>query len=146
LKYNTLDSVKPVVMAGRPSLEGAALSALPTDRCVEQIAGRARVTGPRIPNQTLMQFVDSLRALALKAGDVMSADVVLQLDLTDDERLESMLQRRLGNRIRNLRVRVLPTGIVLAGWAPTYHAKQLAQHAAMELAGVPIVANDIEVR
>jgi hypothetical protein len=35
--------------------------------------------------------------------------------------------------------------VVLQGRASTYHAKQLAQHAAMEILGQPIVANDIEV-
>jgi len=63
-----------------------------------------------------------------------------------DDPLENLLQRRLGSRIRNLRVVVRPEGIVLTGNAPTYHAKQLAQHAVMELADRPILANDIEVR
>jgi hypothetical protein len=76
----------------------------------------------------------------------MSVDVLVTTDLTEEERLECLLQRRLGNRIRNLRVHVLPTGLILQGRAPTYHAKQLAQHAVMELAAVPILANDIEVR
>jgi hypothetical protein len=53
--------------------------------------------------------------------------------------------RRIGNRVRDLRVLVRRDGIVLQGRAPTYHAKQLAQHAAMELLSLPIVANDIEV-
>ena len=65
--------------------------------------------------------------------------------LTEEERLESMLIRRLGNRIRDLRVILLQEGVVLQGRTATYHAKQLAQHAAMELADVPILANDIEV-
>jgi hypothetical protein len=36
-------------------------------------------------------------------------------------------------------------GLVLMGLAMTYHAKQLAQHAAMEAVDVPIRANEIEV-
>jgi hypothetical protein len=75
-----------------------------------------------------------------------SADVLAPHGLTEEERLESLMQRRLGNRIRDLRVRLLPGGLVLHGRAATYHAKQLAQHAAMELACAPIAANDIEVR
>ena len=70
---------------------------------------------------------------------------VLPPPRTEEQRLESLLQDRLGNRIRNLRIHVLPGGIVLEGQAATYHAKQLAQHAAMELATAPIVANDIQV-
>ena len=52
---------------------------------------------------------------------------------------------RLGNRIRDLRVLFLGNGIVLQGRAATYHAKQLAQHAAMDVSRYPILANEIEV-
>jgi hypothetical protein len=65
--------------------------------------------------------------------------------LSREERLEALLQRRLGNRIRDLRVKLQPAGAVLHGRTATYHAKQLAQHAAMELGNVAILANDIEV-
>lgn len=65
--------------------------------------------------------------------------------VTSPEGLEFVLQRRLGGRIRDLRVIVRPGGLVLRGRTPTYHAKQLAQHAAMDLSGLPILANDIEV-
>jgi hypothetical protein len=75
----------------------------------------------------------------------MNAEVV-NIHVAEEDRLESLLQCRLGNRIRNLRVQVHPSGLVIQGRAATYHAKQLAQHAVMELANVPILANDIEVR
>jgi hypothetical protein len=75
----------------------------------------------------------------------MNADT-FQPHLMDEDRLESLLQCRLGNRIRDLRVQFHPSGLVIRGRAATYHAKQLAQHAVMELATVPILANDIEVR
>ena len=64
---------------------------------------------------------------------------------TREEHLESLLQCRLGNRVRDLRIQCLPAGLVIQGRAATYHAKQLAQHAAMEFADMPILANDIEV-
>ena len=63
----------------------------------------------------------------------------------DAEHLELQLQRRVGSRVRDLRVLRRPSGVVLQGRASTYHAKQLAQHAAMEILGQPIVANEIEV-
>ena len=75
----------------------------------------------------------------------MSTNVLAPNVLTEEERLEGMLLRRLGNRIRDLRVVFLSHGLVLQGRTATYHAKQLAQHAAMELANLPIIANDIEV-
>jgi hypothetical protein len=75
----------------------------------------------------------------------MNLDVLLPQPLTEKERLECLLRRRLGSRIRNLRVQLLPDGLVLQGRAATFYTKQLAQHVAMELAAVPILANDIEV-
>jgi len=65
--------------------------------------------------------------------------------LPTEEHLESLLQCRLGHRIRDLRILIFPNGLVIKGRTATYHAKQLAQHAAMELADIPILANDIEV-
>lgn len=61
------------------------------------------------------------------------------------ESLEALMQRRLGGRVRDLRICVRGRGVILQGRAATYHAKQLAQHAAMELSGLPIIANDIQV-
>jgi hypothetical protein len=75
----------------------------------------------------------------------MIANVLEPRLVTEEERLESLMQMRLGNRIRNLRVQRQPGGLVLQGRTTTYHAKQLAQHAVMELATTPILANDIEV-
>lgn len=74
----------------------------------------------------------------------MTSHVVEETCLKE-EHLESLVQRRLGGRIRDLRVFVRPNGVILQGRTATYHAKQLAQHAAMELADLPILANDIEV-
>jgi hypothetical protein len=76
----------------------------------------------------------------------MSSPVIAEPISPQEERFESLMQRRLGNRIRDLRVLVRPEGIVLQGRVATYHAKQLAQHAAMDLTDQPILANDIEVR
>jgi hypothetical protein len=70
---------------------------------------------------------------------------LLSAPLVQEDHLESLLQRRLGNRIRDLQVQIYAGGMILRGRAPTYHAKQLAQHAAMELSPLPILANDIEV-
>ena len=71
--------------------------------------------------------------------------LVPDIIVSEEERLESMLLRRLGNRIRDLRVVLLADGLILQGRTATYHAKQVAQHVAMEVADLPIVANDIEV-
>lgn len=79
----------------------------------------------------------------------MPAHAVAERSVSQEEyleSLESLVQRRLGGRVRQLRILVRGQGVILQGRACTYHAKQLAQHAAMELSSLPIVANDIEVR
>jgi hypothetical protein len=75
----------------------------------------------------------------------MSAQMMAEPTSRHEERLETLIERRLGTRIHNLRVKVRSMGLVLEGRAATYYAKQLAQHAAMEIAALPILANDIEV-
>ena len=70
----------------------------------------------------------------------------LTTELVAKETLESLLTRRLGSRIRELRIVCQQAGLILRGWSETYHAKQIAQHAAMELSGVPILANEIIVK
>ena len=75
----------------------------------------------------------------------MTSQVVIANVPTEEEHVECLIHRRLGSRIRDLRVLVLPAGLVLQGRAATYHAKQLAQHAVMELTDRAILANDIEV-
>jgi len=75
----------------------------------------------------------------------MTLEMIAEPISTREENLESLIERRLGNRIRDVRVMVRPTGLILRGRAATYHAKQLAQHAAMEKATMPILSNEIEV-
>ncbi len=62
------------------------------------------------------------------------------------EQLQALVQRRLHGRVRDLRLLVQDHGLILQGQASTYYAKQLAQHAALEITGLAILANDIEVR
>ena len=76
----------------------------------------------------------------------VAGQVAAAFEEIHSEFLELQIQRRLRGRVRDLCVLVRQDGVILRGWATTYHAKQLAQHAAMELGEAPIVANDIEVR
>jgi hypothetical protein len=64
------------------------------------------------------------------------------------DQLEALIQRHLLGRVRvsHLRVLVQEQGLILQGCVPTYYDKQLAQHAAMEVSGLPILANEIEVQ
>lgn len=61
------------------------------------------------------------------------------------EQIESQIYRQLGGRVNDLRVIVQGEGLVLQGRARTYHAKQLAQQAAMEITERSILANEIRV-
>lgn len=61
------------------------------------------------------------------------------------EQLQAHVQGRLGRQVRNLRLFLRGSGLVLQGRAHTYYAKQLAQHVVMRAAEYPIQANEIEV-
>jgi osmotically-inducible protein OsmY len=59
--------------------------------------------------------------------------------------VEAAIERRCGWDIRDLQVEVLDGLVVLRGQASTYYAKQLAQHTAMAVTGLTVVANEINV-
>jgi hypothetical protein len=61
------------------------------------------------------------------------------------EHLETQVQSRLNGQVRNFRLVVRGSGLILTGQARTYYARQLAQHAVMEATALPILANEIEV-
>jgi len=60
-------------------------------------------------------------------------------------RIEEHVHLRLTGRVRDLRLVVVDGSLVLRGRAQTYYAKQLAQHAVMEMSDLPIRDNQIEV-
>ena len=85
----------------------------------------------------------------LRESEMNEPTIAERIDLAQAkalELLETHLQNRLGSRVRCLRLVFRGQGIVLLGYAHTYHAKQLAQHALMEATELPILANEIEVR
>jgi hypothetical protein len=60
-------------------------------------------------------------------------------------RAQEHIQCQMSGRVRDLRLLVRDQGLVLQGQAHTYYAKQLAQHAVMEMLRLVIRANEIEV-
>ena len=60
-------------------------------------------------------------------------------------RIEENVRRRLMGRVRDMEVLVHERDLVLRGCVHTYYAKQLAQHAVMEVSDLSILANEIEV-
>jgi carbon storage regulator CsrA len=73
--------------------------------------------------------------------ETLGADAKSTLD-----QLENRVQGRLCGSIRNFRLDLYDSGLVLRGFAPTYHAKQLAEHVVMTETDLPILANGIEIR
>ncbi|HEV3166922.1 MAG TPA: hypothetical protein VGZ22_23040 [Isosphaeraceae bacterium] len=62
------------------------------------------------------------------------------------ERIEGYIERKACGRIRDLHVVCSDDMIILQGRSRTYHAKQLAQEAALDLTdGRPVLANQIVV-
>jgi hypothetical protein len=62
------------------------------------------------------------------------------------ERIEGHIERRASGRIRDLHVVCSDDAIILQGRSRTYHAKQLAQQAVLDLTdGYPLLTNQIVV-
>jgi hypothetical protein len=62
------------------------------------------------------------------------------------ERIEGYIERRASGRIRDLHVVYSDDAIILQGRSRTYHDKQLAQQAVLDLTdGYPLLANQIVV-
>jgi len=62
------------------------------------------------------------------------------------EHIEGYIERRASGRIRDLHVVCSDDAIILQGRSRTYHAKQLAQEAVLDLTdGYPLLTNQIEV-
>jgi hypothetical protein len=62
------------------------------------------------------------------------------------EDIARLVQSRTGGLIRGLNVEVVGADVVISGRADTYYLKQLATHAALDLAGrFATLTNDIEV-
>jgi hypothetical protein len=59
--------------------------------------------------------------------------------------LHTRVQQTLRGRVHYFRVELHDSGLVLHGRAPSFFAKQLAQHAVMNETAAPILRNDIEV-
>lgn len=77
-------------------------------------------------------------------GNAIRANIDVAQGNTTTE-LEARVQVRFGARIRDFRLVILENGLVLRGRAKSFHVKQLAQHAVMKAAVLPILANEIEV-
>jgi hypothetical protein len=72
--------------------------------------------------------------------------LLLELRPTLAHQIQTALLSRVGRYVRDLEVFVADGGVILRGLAFTYYAKQLAQHEAVRITGLSVVANEIEVQ
>ena len=59
--------------------------------------------------------------------------------------IERVVRDRIGGKIQGLKVEVRRDGVFLQGVCPTFYVKQLAQHAAMRVAGQTAITNEMKV-
>jgi len=78
-------------------------------------------------------------------NDQLNGTLFAQGTMEAADRIEATVLRRLGGWVRDFRVVVYDRGLELRGRTHTYYAKQLVQHTAMTVGGLPILANRIEV-
>jgi len=80
------------------------------------------------------------------ASSLPEADCSISTDVLA-QRIEGYIESRASGRIRDLHVVCSDHSIVLHGHSRTYHAKQLAQQAVLDLTdGHQVLCNEIEVR
>jgi hypothetical protein len=87
----------------------------------------------RLKRQYSPMRIDDMR---IQAPDIRSEEEIW---------LEMHIQARLSGRVRGIRVVRRDNGFVLQGQTPTYYAKQLVLHAAMQATTIPILVDEIEV-
>lgn len=100
------------------------------------------VGATNVPIRTCL--VSSAAFFANLGGD----DLTMKFDLRTTDgvtELEEHIRCRLNGQVRDFQLVLAGAGLLLRGEAPTYYAKQLAQHAVMEATGLHILANEIEV-
>lgn len=61
------------------------------------------------------------------------------------EMIRQLVDSRTGGRIHGLQVLVEGSRIVISGRATTYYSKQLATHAALDVAETLVIQNDVVV-
>jgi osmotically-inducible protein OsmY len=60
-------------------------------------------------------------------------------------RIAGAIERQTTGRVQSLRVEVNGDGVMISGRCQSFYMKQLAQHAAMQVAGAEVLTNRIEV-
>jgi osmotically-inducible protein OsmY len=87
-----------------------------------------------------IRLIAATEEIILRPRVVMSAD---QEKLA--ARIERHIRRQTSDKVRELRVEVTDDRILIKGRCGTFYCKQLAQHAAMTLAGQESLVNQIDV-
>lgn len=82
----------------------------------------------------------------IQSGRLMSSEHMLPQDDELVQRVVVRLQIRLGSQLRDFQMSAREDGLILRGKVRTYYGKQMVQEVVMEVSGLAILSNDIEVR
>ena len=82
----------------------------------------------------------------IQSGRLMSSEHMLPQDDELVQRVVVRLQIRLGSQLRDFQMSAREDGLILRGKVRTYYGKQMVQEVVMEVSGLSILANDIEVQ
>ena len=74
-----------------------------------------------------------------------SSEWVLAVDDELVQRVMIRMQTRLGNQVQNFQMSGRADGLILRGQVKTCFCKQMVQEVVMEVSGLSILSNDIDV-
>lgn len=96
--------------------------------------------------QLSLQEIEAGCAAGIALLDKPQAQIQAEIAGTEvARRVRNALEAQLPGRVRQLRVSATEKFVILSGSCNSYHTKQLAQHAAMELLHAERLVNDIAV-
>ena len=75
-----------------------------------------------------------------------SSEWVLADDNELVQQVVARLQSRLGIQVRNFQMSGREDGLILRGQVGTHYSKQMVQEVVMDVSGLAILANDVEVQ
>lgn len=104
--------------------------------------------GPAIDLATQLSLLEIEASYTAGIAALQNPHLHLHAELAGEEiahRVREHLEAQLPGRIRQLRVSATKKFVILSGSCGSYHTKQLAQHAAMELLDSERLVNDIAV-
>ncbi len=99
-----------------------------------------------LETQAVLLDLDRPIAKALvDEAEILNGDAALTAVMDRQEQIRQVVDSRTSGRIRGLQVAVEDSKVVISGRATTYYSKQLATHAALDVADTMVIQNDVVV-